>query len=175
MSGHFLESARLGFRHWRASDLPLAQALWGDPAVTRFIAARELTAADIRARLDREIATQASDGIQYWPVFLRSDGSHVGCCGLRPRAGHPDVPELGVHIASAHWRRGYAAEAARSIVGFAFGSLGFRALFAGHNPGNIASRELLARLGFVHTHDELYAPTGLQHPSYLLRREPGVR
>jgi hypothetical protein len=43
-----------------------------------------------------------------------------------------------------------------------------RALFAGHNPANQASRELLARLGFRYTHDELYPPTGLMHPSYRL-------
>jgi hypothetical protein len=27
------------------------------------------------------------------------------------------------------------------------------------------------RLGFVHTHDEFYEPTGLMHPSYLLTRQ----
>jgi RimJ/RimL family protein N-acetyltransferase len=43
-------------------------------------------------------------------------------------------------------------------------------VFAGHNPANTASRGLLARLGFRYTHDELYAPTGLRHPSYLLER-----
>jgi RimJ/RimL family protein N-acetyltransferase len=43
------------------------------------------------------------------------------------------------------------------------------ALFAGHHPANRSSRDLLLKLGFRYTHDEYYAPTGLQHPSYLLR------
>ena len=30
---------------------------------------------------------------------------------------------------------------------------------------------MLHRLGFRYTHDELYPPTGLNHPSYLLKRE----
>jgi ribosomal-protein-alanine N-acetyltransferase len=44
-------------------------------------------------------------------------------------------------------------------------------LFAGHNPKNEASRHILAKLGFRYTHDELYEPTGLQHPCYLLTAE----
>ncbi|HUV51221.1 MAG TPA: GNAT family protein, partial [Anaerolineae bacterium] len=41
-------------------------------------------------------------------------------------------------------------------------------LFAGHNPKNEASRHLLEKLGFRYSHDEYYAPTGLNHPSYMM-------
>ena len=170
MSDFFLQSPRLGFRPWRRSDLPLALRLWGDPAVTRFISREGFTATEIRARLAREIATQETSQIQYWPIFTLEGAQHVGCCGLRPREGHPLVPEFGVHIGSDHWRQGYALEAALCVIKYAFGVLGFEALFAGHNPENVASRNLLARLGFAHTHDEFYPPTGLEHPSYLLAK-----
>jgi RimJ/RimL family protein N-acetyltransferase len=169
-SAFFLRSNRLGFRSWRGSDLPLALVLWGDPAVTRFIAAGPLSETQIRDRLEREIAMQRRHGIQYWPIFLLSSGEHVGCCGLRPHGDDPATPEFGVHIASRHWRHRYAVEAASSVVEHAFATLGAKALFAGHNPANAASRGLLTRLGFVYTHDELYEPTGLRHPSYLLTR-----
>jgi [ribosomal protein S5]-alanine N-acetyltransferase len=33
-------------------------------------------------------------------------------------------------------------------------------IFAGHHPENEGSGRLLAKLGFVYTHDELYPPTG---------------
>jgi ribosomal-protein-alanine N-acetyltransferase len=168
MSDFFLESPRLGFRRWHASDLPLVLKLWGDPAVSRFISSRGFTESEVRNRLRQELASDEAHGIQYWPVFLLAGGEHVGCCGLRPRQGQPQVPELGVHIASRHWRRGYALEAATCVIQYAFNFLGVQALFAGHNPQNAASRSLLLRLGFVHTHDEFYEPTGLEHPSYLL-------
>jgi RimJ/RimL family protein N-acetyltransferase len=82
-----------------------------------------------------------------------------------------------VHISSRYWRRGYAFEAASCVVDYAFETIGAKALFAGHNPANIASRGLLTRLGFVYTHDEFYEPTGLQHLSYVLmpsQRQPVV-
>jgi len=168
MTDFFLQSARIGFRLWRTSDLPLACALWGDPAVTRFIAAGGLSERQIQARLEREIETQRCHGIQYWPIFLAATGEHIGCCGLRPHGDDPGAPEFGVHIASRHWRRGYAFEAASCAIDHAFGVVGAKALFAGHNPANVASRGLLTQLGFVYTHDEFYEPTGLRHPSYIL-------
>jgi len=164
---YFLTSRRLGFRTWRPDDLELAVGLWDDPEVTRFIGGPPGRAA-VAERLERELATQAAHGIQYWPIFLLADGAHVGCCGLRPYRPDERVHELGVHIRPSFWRQGLALEAARAAIAHAFAQLGARALFAGHNPDNAASRALLARLGFRYTHVELYPPTGLMHPSYLL-------
>jgi RimJ/RimL family protein N-acetyltransferase len=170
MSEFFLRSARLGFRRWREGDLPLAMKLWGDPAVTRYITSRGYTPREVQIRLELEIEEERAHGIQYWPFFLLATGEHIGCCGLRARAKEPDVPEFGVHVASPHWQQGYAFEAGSCVIAHAFAVRGARALFAGHNPENVASRHLLARLGFIYTHDEYYEPTGLQHPSYLLAR-----
>jgi hypothetical protein len=50
-------------------------------------------------------------------------------------------------------------------------NLGATALFAGHHPENTASPKILSRLGFRYERHELYPPSGLVHPSYLLRRE----
>ena len=168
MGEYFLHSPRLGFRCWRDADFPLAFNLWGDPTVTRYISARGYTLREVQIRLQLEIEAERTHGIQYWPIFLLGTGEHVGCCGLRLRESQPEVLELGVHIASRHWRKGYAFEAASCVIDHAFTARAAQAIFAGHNPENDASRRLLTRLGFVYTHDEFYAPTGLQHPSYLL-------
>ena len=34
---YFLKTLRIGFRNWSSDDLPLAESLWGDLQVTRFI------------------------------------------------------------------------------------------------------------------------------------------
>lgn len=161
---YFRTTERLGFRHWSPDDIDLASGLWGDPDVTRFIGG-PFSAEQVSARLAREIAAQAEHGIQYWPLFLLSSGEHVGCCGLRPYKPH--IPEIGFHIRKACWGQGYASEAARAVIAYAFESLDAQALFAGHNPANDTSRQLLTKLGFTYTHNEYYAPTGLNHPSYL--------
>jgi RimJ/RimL family protein N-acetyltransferase len=146
----------------------VASDLWGDPEVTRLIGG-PFSSEQVRERLVHEIATFREHGMQYWPIFLLATGEHVGCCGLRPYNIDERVYELGFHIRKMHWRQGYAQEAARAVIAHAFGVLGATALFAGHNPANASSRDLLLKLGFQYTHDEYYAPTRLNHPSYLLR------
>ena len=166
---YFLTTAHLGFRCWSEEDLPLAMELWGDPEVTALIGG-PFTLEMVRERLAREIVQMEGYGLQYWPIFLLDGNHHVGCAGLRPYRTEQRVYELGVHLRRAFWRRGLSTEAARAVIDYGFETLGADALFAGHHPANQASRQLLLKLGFVHTHEELYPPTGRMHPSYLLRR-----
>lgn len=166
----FLRSARLGFRWWASDDTALARALWTDPAVTRWIGG-PWTAEQADMRLAREIAIGRSEGVEYWPIFLLETGDHVGCCGLRPYQPANGVLEVGVHLRPEHWGRGYAIEAARVVMHHAFRTLNARALFAGHHPSNAPSRRIMDTLGFRYTHDEHYAATGRDHPSYRLTVE----
>lgn len=170
---YFLKSQRLEFRHWRDDDLPFAISLWGDPDVTRFTDARgKLSDAEVEEIFDKYLVLDRQSGISYWPMFLRSDGEFVGCCGLRPHGDEADVYETGFYIRTRYWRQGFAEEAARAAIGYAFGTLGVKALKAGHGPKNIGSRRILEKLGFVYLRDELYPPTGQQHPKYILKQPP---
>jgi len=169
MTHYFLRSERLGFRPWSTDDVELAAAVWEDPRVTRFVGgpfARER----VIERLEHEIATMNSRGVQYWPTFRLADGAHVGCAGLKPSRSGDDVLELGFYVRPEHWGLGYASESARAVIEHAFDVLGVRALFAGHHPANDGSRRVLERMGFRYSHHELYPPTGLEHPGYLLER-----
>ncbi len=173
-AAYFLQSARLGFRLWSDADVDLAMGVWGDPEVTRLIGG-PFSPAQVRQRLSREIATMQSHGVQYWPIFLVVTGEHIGCCGLQPYKSEEGIYEIGIHLRRTCWGHGYAAEATRSVMEYAFKALGVKALFAGHNPANAASRRILEQLGFRYTHDEFYPPTGLHHPSYLLTAEEFAR
>ena len=168
---YFLQSERLGFRIWTSADIALALGLWGDADVTALIGG-PFSEAQVRDRLTVEIERQQQFDIQYWPIFLLTDGRHVGCCGLRPYHDAQKTYEIGFHIRKDCWGYGYGFEAAQAVIGYAFDQLDAISLFAGHNPANEASRRLLVKLGFQYTHNEYYAPTGLMHPSYLLTRQP---
>ena len=159
-------TGRLAFREWTVEDVDLATALWGDERVTRLIGG-PFSDEHVHERLAREIETQIVHGFQYWPLFLLSSDEHVGCCGLKP---YPEdgILEMGFQLLFEHWGNGYASEAARAVIAHAFSTLRVRALFAGHHPENDTSKRLLEKLGFRYTHHELYPPTGLEHPGYLL-------
>ena len=164
----FLSSKRLSFREWSSDDALFAMSLWCNPLVTAHIGG-PFSPEQARQRLQREIELGTVSGLQYWPVFLTSGGTFVGCCGLRPYRPAQQVLELGFYLLPLHCGHGLATEAAHAVISHAFSTLGAQGLFAGHHPGNAASERVLRRLGFRYTHDEHYEPTGLMHPSYMLR------
>ncbi|MBT8366478.1 MAG: GNAT family N-acetyltransferase [Deltaproteobacteria bacterium] len=167
---YFMKTSRLGFRLWCEDDLDIATGLWGDFEVTKYFDARGKWSRDeVRERLAKEIKTAKEYGVQYWPIFLLETYRHVGCCGLRPYDLLQQIYEIGFHIRSNEWSRGYAREAAAAVIDYAFNTLNVNGLFAGHHPNNAVSQHLVKQLGFRYTHDEYYPPTGLNHPSYALK------
>ena len=74
-----------------------------------------------------------------WGIFL--DGAMIGTVGVT--AG-----ELGYMLHPAHHRRGYVSEACLTALTRAFGHLGLAEVHAGVWADNLASRALLAKLGF---------------------------
>lgn len=172
MKEFFMNTRRLGFSVWSEGDLSDALELWGSLEVTKFIAADgKMTEEQVKQRLKKEIETYNNTGIQYWPIYLLETNENIGCCGLRPYDSENKVYEMGIHLKDKYWGKGYAKEACSSVIGYAFNTLKASALFAGHNPKNTASAQLLKKLGFTYTHDEFYPPTGLNHPSYLLTKQ----
>jgi RimJ/RimL family protein N-acetyltransferase len=61
--------------------------------------------------------------------------------------------DLGYWFDEPCWGKGYAFEAARAVVDFAFAKIGLTALSSGHAADNIASGRVLTKLGFRHVGD----------------------
>jgi len=165
---YFLKTNRVGFSEWKREDIKLAELLWGDPDVTKYICASgRFSKDDIIDRLAKEVDNNTQYNVQYWPIFELNSNELIGCCGLRPY--NNGKYEIGFHLRPKYWGQGYAMEAAKAVIGYAFSVLKTQALFAGHNPNNKASSKLLLKLGFRYIGDEFYEPTGLYHPSYELK------
>lgn len=169
--GYFLRSARLGFREWREADLVLAQGLWRDPEVMRHLGGPWTDEAIFR-RFRAEMASQTDENAAYWPVFTVNstvaDGEFAGCAGLRRWNGPGRWFELGVHLHRAFWKGGFGEEAARAVLGYAFGAFGVDGVVARHGNGNRASSMLIHRLGFERVEDTYWAVTDGWHPTYRM-------
>lgn len=165
---YFMKTPRLGFSRWERSDIGLARKLWLCPEVSRFICASgRFSEKEVSERLALEISNGLEQGVEYWPIFELSSGQFAGCCGLRP---HGNQYEFGIHLLPSFWGKGFASEAGKAVIRFAFDDLNAEVLFASHHPNNEASRKLLSNLGFTYVGDEFYPPTGLNHPSYELKK-----
>ncbi|HXS36784.1 MAG TPA: GNAT family N-acetyltransferase [Flavipsychrobacter sp.] len=171
---YFLKTERLGFGIWRENDIGLATSLWGDKEVTKYIA-NSISQQDIKDRLRKEIDTFQKYGMQYFPVFSLETNDHIGCCGLWPYKIEEELYELGYHLKPAYWGRGYATEAAKTMIVYAFDVLKINKLFARHHPDNNASKNVLLKSGFQYKQDDFFAPTGLYHLSYQLDKNNWIK
>lgn len=67
-----------------------------------------------------------------------------------------DTPELGYWLGVQHWGNGYATEAARAVIDFAFEVHGAKQMISGARVINPASRNVLEKCGFQWTGVELH-------------------
>jgi RimJ/RimL family protein N-acetyltransferase len=80
-------------------------------------------------------------------------GDLIGVCGVEPR---DNAPEIGYWLGAPYWGRGYATEAVRAVIDYAFGTVGHGTLQACARVGNPASRRVLEKCGFQWTSVGLY-------------------
>lgn len=124
----------------RATDRESA-ALAGDAVPESLAAGVEWLA---RARLQR------AEGRAFkWAIHRRGDGDSIGSITLSFKPEDPQLAELGFVLARAFWGQGLGTEAAHSVLRFAFDALGVSEVRAEAAARNLASRRILAKLGFV--------------------------
>jgi RimJ/RimL family protein N-acetyltransferase len=160
-----LSTERLLLRGWMAADRVPFAALNADPEVMEHFPA-PMSRAESDAMVDRVMAGLASRGWGLWAVQVRKSGEFAGFVGLNPVPDElPIAPqvEVGWRLAKAYWGQGFAPEAARSAVGFAFERLRLPELVSFTTVKNTQSRRVMEKLGM--THD----PAGdFDHPRFPL-------
>jgi RimJ/RimL family protein N-acetyltransferase len=106
-----------------------------------------------RSRAERFIAAcrkMAEEGTGARVAIDRaSDGEFIGWCSLSQ--WNPDYrsASLGYCFTEAAWGHGYATEAARAVLRWAFDTLDLNRVQAEADTRNIASARVLEKLGFV--------------------------
>lgn len=168
MRKEIFHSNRLLFCTWEEADFTLAQQLWQNKTVSKYLTTSEgFSNEEIKNRLVSEITSFKKFGIQYWPIFTRDNHTFIGCAGLRPHDN--STLEIGFHLLPEFWGKGYGTEAAKAIINYSATFQNITHLFAGHHPENIPSKQLLLKLGFLFRDTSFYAPTNLYHPSYIFK------
>jgi RimJ/RimL family protein N-acetyltransferase len=98
------------------------------------------------ARIDQE----RRDGtVHSFAVTRAMDGTLIGMCSTE--RGENGAWEFGYWYGKPYWGQGYATEAARPVMSFAFEDIGAERLMAGWFVDNPASGAVLHKLGFTIT------------------------
>ena len=158
-----LETERLLIRPLAEADLPAVRKVLdvdaNDAATERYVRHGELNAAVLAELRQPPLGDRA--------LVLRSTGELIGIVGfvpafgpfgqLRPmdeepaqqRAAALNEIEMGLHyhVEQAQRQLGYASEAARALVDFAFGPMQLKRMIATTERDNLASQAVMRHLG----------------------------
>jgi len=85
-------------------------------------------------------------GYGQWALERKEDGAWVGQAGLWNPPGWPGL-EVGWRLAREAWGEGYATEAGRAAIEWAWKTLDVNDLISVIQPGNVASILVAERLG----------------------------
>jgi len=144
----FIETDRLLIRKWQLPrDLDDAFAVYGDLETMHFIPCGALTREQTERLIARMIERDEQQGYGIWPVVHKEDQRVIGECGVTQIPGHePDIEIAWIYNKEYHGR-GYATEAARAVMDFAFSELKVAKLYALIDRFNAPSIALANRLG----------------------------
>ena len=147
-----LESPRLVLRRWREGDLELWLEHLNTPEVRAHLGGveREDKIAEKFAKLERG---WEENGFSFLALELRESGLFLGTAGIGRIAneGAPetlqDAVQIGWQLRRDCWGQGYATEAAREVLAWAFGPLGLALVYAQTSESNPASWRIMEKLG----------------------------
>lgn len=145
-----LSTERLHLRQLRHADAAGIMAIFGDPAVLRYLNdAPTDTLEKATALIDWfETSFHRQEGIN-WAITLRGDDRLIGTCGAYAWHRSDRHVDIGYHIAPAYWGKGYATEAARAMIGWCFEALDVHRIQADCTEGHIASERVMLKCGFT--------------------------
>lgn len=178
----FLETNRLILRLWKPEDLDAFAALCADPEVMEYFPA-PLTREETAAMIGRMVAMQKKDGFSFMACDRKDTGEFIGFVGVRLSDIIQDDQfvscfEIGWRLARKHWGEGFAPEAARAVLHYAFDVLNAPEVVAMTTVENWKSRKVMEKIGMSYNakddfdHPRVEAGHPLQR-HVLYRIKPG--
>jgi RimJ/RimL family protein N-acetyltransferase len=156
-----LETDRLLLRFFTRADEAIHQLVFADREVAVPFCGMTRTLEQVRDWLVCRAVQATADEFGYWAVERRSDETLLGLVGLQAYVPDwivwADDPEPRYHrievetsyaFAREHWGHGYATEATRAVLDYAFGVLRLSRVAYAVDAANRRSVRLMRRLGF---------------------------
>ncbi|KQB39174.1 GNAT family N-acetyltransferase [Flavobacterium aquidurense] len=147
-----IETERLLLRELQMSDVDGMFELDSNPNVHLFVGNKPVKSIEESIGYVKNVQQQYKDfGTGRWAVILKETNAFLGWSGIKfitnEINNHKDFYEIGYRFIEKHWGKGYATEAGKAFVDYAFNVMKVDALYAYADAGNENSRRILEKLG----------------------------
>ena len=142
-----IKTDRLILREMRRRDLPdLCEILQDETVMVAYEHAFSDT--EVEAWYQNQRRRYREDGFGLWAVVSRESGEMLGQCGLTlQEIPGETVCEVGYLFKKRFWHNGYATEAARACMDYAFQTLNQNAVYSIIRDNNLPSHAVAQRNG----------------------------
>jgi len=147
-----ITTERLILRPWQDSDLEAFAALNSCDFVTEFLP-KKLSREESDALAAHIQAHITEHGWGFWAVELRATGDFIGFVGIahyRGETAFAPAVEIGWRLQHSAWGNGYATEAAKAALEFAFTQLELDEVVSFTTLANKPSQRVMQKIGMQH-------------------------
>jgi [ribosomal protein S5]-alanine N-acetyltransferase len=143
-----IETDRLVLRPLTPEDEPELAAVLSDPVTMRWYP-RPYTADEVGRWIERQIGSYPK-GSGLLGIVEKQTGRLIGDCGPRWQEveGRMEL-EIGYHVNRERWNQGFATEAARAVMDYAFQQFDVDRVISMIRPENAASRRVAEKNGLT--------------------------
>ena len=129
---------------------------------------------EVLSWMEKQFSRYRDHGFGLWAVVLKDTGAMIGQCGLTIQEWKgADVLEVGYLFNKAYWHHGYATEAARACLEYAFEKLDAERVSSIIRTTNTASLNVARRNGMhaVDFSSRHYRGCDMEHVRYQITRK----
>lgn len=169
-----LETERLHIRALQESDLEGMFALDSDPEVHKYLGNKPITEKAEALKYIKDVNKQYKErGIGRWAVELKETRDFIGWCGLRLYTdytfnNHTNFYDIGYRLRREFWGKGYATEASRACLEYAWNILQLDKVYGITEKGNEGSHNVLLKIGLAYLEDFYYEPDDMELRWYAI-------
>jgi ribosomal-protein-alanine N-acetyltransferase len=147
-----IETERLLLREFLSTDDKGMFELDSNPNVHKYLGNKPVTHIDESRAYIEFVHQQYKDfGTGRWAVILKESNTFIGWSGIKfiteSINNHKDFYEIGYRFIEEYWGKGYATEAGKAFIDYAFNEMKVEAIYAYADKGNAGSRNTLEKLG----------------------------
>jgi RimJ/RimL family protein N-acetyltransferase len=169
-----IETDRLLIRALTENDLDGMFALDSDPEVHTYLGNKPITEKAQALDYIKDVNKQyAERNIGRWAVIEKESGKFIGWCGLRLYTDYTfnnltNFHDIGYRLRPKFWGKGYATEASKACLDYAWNVLKLEKVYGITEKGNESSHNVLLKIGLEYLEDFYYEPEDLMLRWYCI-------
>lgn len=151
-----LTTTRLELRPVQIGNVELVHELWTDTHVRHFLFdERVIPLEEVRSIVEQSLRSFEERGYGIWLAYSRETARLIGFAGLLQSSDESPNLIYGVH--PDFWGKGFATQAAKAVLDFAFDTLCLESVKADVDEPNVISVRILEKLSMRKTHRAIVA------------------